>query len=89
MPYLRSWKHVTKGSPVKPALQPQIGLRLITSHRALMPQIPGHGSTHLRFLHARFTGQSELTVHSARQFGGVPMNVGKQEQIAWPFNSRH
>jgi len=24
--YLRSWKHVTKGSPVKPALQLQIGL---------------------------------------------------------------
>lgn len=54
-----------------------------------MPQIPGHGSTHFRFLHARFTEQSELTVHSARQFGGLPINVDKQEHTAWSFNSRH
>lgn len=62
---------------------------MITSHLALIPQIPGQGSIHLRSLHARFVEQSELTVHSGRQAGGVPMKVGKQLHIAWSFDTRH
>lgn len=46
----------------------------MTWQRALTPQVPGHGSTHLAFTQARVCPQSELTTHSGRQFGAVPMN---------------
>lgn len=61
----------------------------MASHLALMPQIPGQGSTHLRFLQARFVVHSELTVHSGLHIGGDPKNVGEHEQIACPLNTRH
>lgn len=49
-----AWKHLVKGSPVRPDGQLQIGLWFIISHRAPTPHVPGHGSAHLNLLHARF-----------------------------------
>lgn len=49
-----------------------------------MPQDPRQGSLHFSHVHARFMGQSELTRHSARQFGGDPMYVGRQEHDGVP-----
>lgn len=46
---------------------------------APMPQEPGHGSRHFSLMQAKLLEQSELTVHSGRQFGGLPINVDKQE----------
>uniref|UniRef100_A0A1A9ZCR2 Uncharacterized protein n=1 Tax=Glossina pallidipes TaxID=7398 RepID=A0A1A9ZCR2_GLOPL len=34
---------------------------------ASIPQVPGQGSAHLFFIHARFAGHSELPTHSGRQ----------------------
>lgn len=48
-----------------------------------------HGFIHFWLLQAKFKGQSELTTHSGRQNGGLPEYPGTQEQIAWPFASRH
>lgn len=78
-----------KGSPVKPALQLQIGLWLLTMHWELSPQTPGQGSLHFLLMHAWFVGHSVLTVHSGLHAGGLPINVGIQEQTACPFESRH
>lgn len=61
----------------------------MASHLAFMPQIPGQGSTHLRFLQARFVVQSVLIVHSGLHIGGDPKNVGEHEQIACPLDARH
>lgn len=38
-------------------------------------------------MHAKFCGHSELTIHSGRQTGGLPIKFGLQEQTAKPFNS--
>lgn len=40
-------------------------------------------------MHALSAEHSELTTHSGRQFGGLPVYVGKQEHTACPFNSLH
>lgn len=80
--------HLTKGSPVKPAGQLQIGLWLITWHLAMTPHEPAQGFIHLWLLHAWFFGQSELTVHSGLQEGGVPMKLGTQEHTACSFITR-
>lgn len=40
-------------------------------------------------MQARLFGHSELLTHSGRQFGGVPMNSGKQEQDGELFISLH
>lgn len=77
------------GSPVKPLAQIQMGLWCMTLHWASRPQVPIHGSTHFWFTHARFDPHSEFTKHSGLQFGGVPINWGKQEQMAWPLLSAH
>lgn len=61
------------GSPVKPLLQEHRGLWLRTRHSALVPHVPGHGSTHFWFEQALSRLHSELMVHSGRQPGGVPM----------------
>lgn len=38
--------HLVNGSPLKPAIQLQIGLWLITLHLVFNPQVPGQGSSH-------------------------------------------
>lgn len=65
--------HCVNGSPVYPGLQVQIGLCVITWHLALTPQVFWHGSLHFFFIQALSCGHSELTIHSGRQAGGVPM----------------
>ena len=52
----------------------------LTSQWAFLPHKPGQGSIHFWFLHALSVGQSELRMHSGRQFGGEPIIPGKQEQ---------
>jgi hypothetical protein len=47
-----------------------------------MPQQLGHGLIHLFDRHVLSRGQSELTRHSGRHEGGIPMQLGKQEQTA-------
>ena len=56
--------HLTNGSPAKPARHVQIGLWAITEHWALMPHVPGQGSTHLYPMQASWAGQSDCLVHS-------------------------
>lgn len=71
-----------KGSPVYLTRQLHIGLWLTTTHSALIPQVPGHGSMHFWFKQARSNGHSELLTHSGLQVGGLPINPGTQEQTA-------
>lgn len=40
-------------------------------------------------MQAKFLGQSELMTHSGLQFGGAPMNPGRQEQAGCPLTGRH
>ena len=82
-------KHLTNGSPVWSGLQLQIGLWLMVSQRDSMPQVPGQGSEHFMFKHARFVEHSWLERHSGRQFGGFPINSARHEQVACPFETRH
>lgn len=42
-----------KGLPANPEAQMQFGVWLTTLHSALMPHDPGHGSWHLKLMHAR------------------------------------
>lgn len=84
MKYLRIGTHLVKGSPVKPGVQVQIGLWLITWHLLETPQAPRHGLLHFRFVQAWFNGHSELVIHSGRQAGGAPRYPGKHEQTACP-----
>ena len=56
---------------------------------AFVPQTPGHGSAHFWLTHALSDEHSELTTHSGRHPGGIPMYVGRHEQTAWPFKSLH
>lgn len=81
--------HLINGSPVYPWGQLQIGLWFLTWHLALIPQVPGHGSTHFWLLQASFWGHSLLVTHSGLQEGGAPIYPGTQEQTAWPFTWRH
>lgn len=77
------------GSPVKPAIQPQIGTWFTARHIAFKPQTPGHGSTHFWFIHDLSNEHSALIVHSGRQPGGEPIYSGKQEQTGWFSTIRH
>lgn len=52
---------------------------MITLHKAPAPQDPGHGSRHFSLIQAKLLAHSELIIHSGRQFGGDPMNDGRQE----------
>ena len=60
----------------------QVGMWFTTEQVALVPQVPGHGSTHLNPMQARELAQSELTSHSRRQPAwasyGFPSYPGKQ-----------
>lgn len=84
---LRRWTHWTNGSPVKSGGQLHMGLWLTTLQVALNPHEPGQGSTHFWLLQACVRGQSELTMHSGLQVGGVPKNPNTQEQTGWPLIS--
>lgn len=64
--------HRTKGSPVKPREQLQIGLWFTTLQNAFSPHVFGHGSVHFCLIHALSCGHSELTTHSGRHCGGIP-----------------
>lgn len=61
----------------------------MTLHSALKPHVFGQGFIHFCLMHALSKGHSELTVHSGRQFVGVPVYSGRHEQTAWLFISRH
>lgn len=65
-------EQLLKGSPVNPSGQVQIGRWLKTVHLADTPHDPGQGSVHVCRMHDRSLGQSEFTVHSGLQFGGLP-----------------
>lgn len=57
---------------------------------ALLPQLPGHGSTHLLFKHAVFEGQSVLTTHSGLHPSyGLPVYPSKHMQEPALFRSLH
>ena len=78
--------HSSKAFPVNPFRQPQVGMWLIILHSALMPQVPGQGSTHLLFEQAWSRSQSELRIHSGRQPRyGSPNNPGGHLQVQTPF----
>lgn len=51
----------------------------MTEHLVLIPHEPGHGSRHLLVMQASWLLHSALMEHSGLQFGGLPMNVAKQE----------
>ena len=75
--------HAVKGSPIYPGIHVQLGTWFLTSHWALIPQVPGQGSTHLFRWQALFDGQSELTTHSGRQATyGSPKVSGLHWQAA-------
>lgn len=81
--------HLEKGSPVRPGGQLQIGLWLMTMHWALSPHVPGQGSVQRWLIQASFGAHSELTTHSGRHDGGLPIYPKIHEQTAWPLNSLH
>lgn len=82
-------KHLMNGSPVYWGGQLHIGLWFTTWQIAAIPQVPGHGSIHFWLTQASFNGHSELTIHSGRQAGGLPIYPGTQEQTACPLISLH
>lgn len=61
------------GSPVNPCKQLHAGIWLKTLHSALFPHDPGQGSLHFCLIQALSVEQSEWILHSARQFGGLPI----------------
>lgn len=67
--------HLINGSPSWSLGQLHIGLWLTTWQLAWKPQgfAVVHGSTHFWPTHALSWGHSELTKHSARQLGGLPI----------------
>lgn len=82
-------KHLVNGSPVYLNKQEHTGLWLTTWQVASIPHVPGQGSIHFWFKHARFNGHSELWTHSGRQTGGLPINPRRHEHTAWEFTSLH
>lgn len=79
------------GSPVKPGEHEHMGLWLIVWHLVLEPHNlePRQGSLHLFEMHAKLKAHSALTVHSGRQFGGLPKKEGKQVQTLVLSTTRH
>lgn len=53
------------------------------------PQEAGHGFMHFWFTHAVSSEHSELTTHSGRHAGGLPVKPGRQEQTLCSFTFRH
>ena len=77
--------HLTKGSPVNPEGQVQMGLWISTAHWALIPQVPGQGSWHCWLIHAKLRGQSSCLIHSGLHpegSKGLPIIPGIHEQRA-------
>lgn len=68
------------GFPIKLETHAQLGIWLTTLHSALCPQSSGHGSLHFWLIQAIWLLHSLLLIHSGLQFGGDPLNSGKQEQ---------
>lgn len=66
-----------------------IGVWLTTLHMALIPHEPIQGSLHFWLIHANRLEHSELLIHSGRQFGGDPMNSGKQEHDGFSLITSH
>lgn len=56
---------------------------------ALSPHAFAHGSAHFRFIQAKFRAHSEFTLHSGRQYGGIPLYSGKHEHDGWPLSGTH
>lgn len=76
------------GFPMYPAMQVQDGEWLTTWHSALLPHVPGQGSTHLLLIHDRVLGQSLFMTHSGLQpTYGSPKYSGKQEHEPAPLCS--
>jgi len=82
-------EQAVNGSPVWPSLQVQIGTWLMTWQLALVPHDPGQGSRQRWRTQACWLGQSALSTHSGRQFGGAPTWSGKQEHAGTPLSSWH
>ena len=59
--------HCLNGSPVKPSMHEQIGRWFVTVHIAFLPQCPGHGSLHSRFIHEKPALQSVSNTHEGPQ----------------------
>lgn len=82
-------EHLVNGSPVKPLLQLQIGLWLMTLHSAFRPQVFAQGSPHFWLIQALLAAHSELTTHSGLQAGGEPTKLGRHEQIPCSLFTLH
>lgn len=65
--------HWTNGLPVYGGGHTHDTVWPITWHSAPAPHDPSHGFWHLLFIQANWVGQSALSTHSGRQFGGEPM----------------
>ena len=72
------------GLPVVPGGQWQRGTWLMTLQMAPEPHVPGHGSTQLKRMQARWREQSALVVHSRWGRSG---SAGMHS--ATPFTTRH
>lgn len=74
-------KQLIKAFPCMPSGHLHIGMWLYTSQIAFVPQVPGHGSLHLLWIHALFLGQSLFNTHSGlHPKYGSPWNSGLHVQ---------
>ena len=89
LPTAATGRQSLNASPVKPSRQPQTGEWLTTRQFALEAHDPGQGSTHFWLMQVRSDWQSELTVHSGRQLGALPIIFGMQEHCACPDTTWH
>lgn len=89
LPTAATGRQSLNASPVKPSRQPQTGEWLTTRQFALGAHDPGQGSTHFWLMQVRSDWQSELTVHSGRQLGALPIIFGMQEHCACPDTTWH
>lgn len=71
--------HCENGSPIYPFGHLHKGEWLTTWHSAFGAHDPGQGSLHFILIQAKLYGHSLLVMHSGLQFGGDPMNCGRQE----------
>jgi len=67
------------GSPTNPFGHLHMGEWLTTWHSAFVAHDPGQGSLHFMFKQAKLYEHSLLVMHSGLQFGGDPINWGRQE----------
>jgi len=71
--------HSVYGFPICPTGHVHLGVWLITLHSALGAHAPMQGFLHFMFMQDKWIGHSLLLTHSGLQFGGEPINSGKQE----------